>query len=129
MMNLFDYIYYRIYTFFLKQRDNVPETKGSVLLTVLQCFSLLSVVALVKLVRDFSLPPKIYLVPFVVPIGVFNWYRYERNFDIEKYKARWSHELKSERRKKDWLIVTWFVLVILIPVSIGVLRHNLGLIK
>lgn len=128
MLNLFDYIYYRIYTFFLKQRDNVPETKGSVLLTALQCFTLLSGVALLTLVWDFSLPPKIYLAPLIILIGVFNWYRYERNVDIEEFNDKWKDETSSERKKRGWLIVTFFIVVVLIPVSIGVLRHNLGLI-
>lgn len=127
-MNLFDYIYYRVYAFFLKQRDNVPETTAWVLLSVLEFFNLLTVVALFSFIVNLDSFNKYYALFIIVPLMGYNWYRYERNFDIEKYKSRWSHELKSERRKKGWLIITWFALVILIPVSIGVLRHNLGLI-
>ena len=58
----------------------------------------------------------------------YNWYRYERDFNIEKHEERFGTESVSKRRKKGWLIVLWFVVAVLVPVSIGVLRYNFGLI-
>jgi len=128
MLRLFDYIYYRIYKFFYKQKDNVPETKGSVLLTVLECFTLLSLVAIIRFFWEFPLPNKLYFVPLVIFVGILNWYRYERNFDMEEFTKQWEDEDLLEKKKKGWLIVVYFAIVVLFPVALGVLEHNFGII-
>ena len=128
-MKLFDYIYYRIYVFFLARKDNVPETTGWILLSLLVFATFVSVIFLMSLVFYHSIPSKWHFAPILILIGLLGWYRYERDFDIEKYTSQWGDEPLIRKRKKGWLIVVWFVVVFLIPISIGVLRHNLGLIN
>jgi hypothetical protein len=128
MMKLFDYVYYRIYVFFLERKDNIPETTGWMLLSLLHFFSLLTIAAFLTFIVNVDSFNKYYALLVIIPLMAYNWYRYERDFDIKKYESRWGDEPKTERRKKGWLIVVYFAVVVLIPVSIGVLRHNLGLI-
>ena len=128
MMDTFDYIFYRLYKFYIGQGSSITHTYAAGLVSILQFFTILSVVGVFSLILEFEVFNKYQSIFIIVPLMILNWYRYERDFDIEKYESRWGNEPKTERRKKGWLIVVWFVFVILIPVSIGVLRHNLGLI-
>lgn len=127
-MNTFDYIFYRLYKFYIGQGSSITHTYAAGLVSVLQFFSLLTIVALLSFIVNIDLLNKYYSLFVIIPLMVYNWYRYERDFNIEKYESRWRDEPKPERRKKGWLIVAYFAVVVLIPVSIGVLRHNLGLI-
>lgn len=129
IVTLSDYIYYRIYVFFLERKDNIPETTGWMLLSLLHFFSLLTIAAFLTFIVNVDSFNKYYALLVIIPLMAYNWYRYERNFDIEKYTGRWSDEPLLKKRTRGWLIVIWFAIVVLIPVSIGVLRHNLGLIN
>ena len=80
------------------------------------------------ILQRFEVFDKFYSLLIILPFMAYNWYRYERDFDIKKYEERWGGEPVEERRKKGWLIVLWFAVAILIPVGIGILRHNFGLL-
>lgn len=127
-MKLFDYIYYRVYVFFLVKRDNVPETKGTVVLSILQFFTLLSLVVVIRFFWEFPLPHKFYIIPLALLIGAWNWYRYERNFEIKSLEEQWKDERPSDKRRKGYLIAAYTAFVVLFPMVIGYLKHNLGLI-
>lgn len=127
-MATFDYVFYRLYKFYIGQGSSVTHTYASSLVTVLQTFMVLLFYALLSLFIEVSTFNKLYIFLVAVPLFIINWYRYERDFDIQKYEERWGDEPKAERRKKRWLIVLWFVIAILIPVGIGILRNNYGVI-
>ena len=128
MLSKFDYIFYRIYKFYIGQGSSVTHTYAAGLVSVLQFFTILSIVGVLSLILKFEVFNKYQSIFIIIPLMILNWYRYERDFDIKKYEERFGDEPAGERRKKGWLIVLWFAVAILIPVSIGVLRHNLGLI-
>ena len=126
-MKFFDYIFYRIYLFYKGQDDSILHIYSSGLITVLQFFSLLAIAAIVTSPFDLDPINKYFSLIIVIPLMLYNWNRYERNFDIEEYKEKYGNESLEDRKRKGRLIVVWFVLVILIPVIIGVLRNNYGL--
>ena len=128
MISKFDYIFYRIYKVYIGQGSSITHTYAAGLVSLLQFFTILSLVGVFSLILEFEVFNEYQSIFIIVPLMIFNWYRYERDFDIEKYESRWGNELVSERRKKGWLIVLWFVVAVLVPVSIGVLRHNLGIL-
>lgn len=128
LMTTFDYIFYRVYKLYIGQGSSVTHTYASGLVSILQFFTILFAVVILSLILEFDVFNKYQSLFIVIPLMIYNWYRYERDFDIKQYEERWGDEPKEERRKKGWLIVLWFAVAILIPVGIGILRHNFGLI-
>jgi hypothetical protein len=94
---LFDYIYYRIYQFFKEKGDPVPETKGTLVLSLIQFFTIGDIVVFIKLARDFPSPSKYYFLFVLISLAALNWIRYERKFEVQdhfKMEAREHREQK-----------------------------------
>jgi len=127
MINLFDYIFYRVYKAYQK-RDGTPAIYASGVLSVMQFFSLLSMLAIIRLFIDFPIPHKFFILPIILLLIGINWFRYERDFDFKKLEVKWGEENSSQRKGRGWLIVVSLISLILFPILIGVLKHNLGVI-
>ncbi|WP_040495650.1 hypothetical protein [Fulvivirga imtechensis] len=125
LKSLFDYLFYRIYTFFREKGDNVPETKGTLILSLIQFFTLLDILVLIRLVYPFSLPHKYYVLPLIILIGFMNWYKYEKNLDLENFEEKWKDEDPERKVRDEWLIGGYLILSFLIPALHGILEHNL----
>lgn len=122
---LFDYIFFRIYGFFKVRGDSAPETKGSLLLSLIQFLTILDVMILVKVIYDYPFPTKYYFLPLLILLGVINWFRYERDFDTNTLDIQWKNEEKEKRLRNGWLIGLYFVMSFLIPALYGYLHVNL----
>jgi len=55
--------------------------------------------------------------------GVFNWLRYEKNFDEETIKARWVNV--KNNYLYGWIISISLATLLLIPPIYGYVTHNL----
>ena len=127
MINLFDYIFYRVYKAYQK-RDGTPAIYASGVLSVMQFFSLLSMLAIIRLFIDFPIPQKFFILPIILLLIGINWFRYERDFDFKKLEAKWGEENSSQRKQRGWLLVVSLITLILFPILIGVLKRNLEVI-
>lgn len=125
-MNLFDYIFYRVYKFYQK-RDGTPAIYASGVVSVMQFFSLLTILGIIRLIVDFPIPQKYFIIPIILILIAINWYRYERDFDIKKLEGKWNGEDINRRKQKGWLVVISLILVILFPILIVKFKHNLGI--
>lgn len=125
---LFDYIFYRIYGFFKERGDNVPDTKGSLLLSLIQFLTMLDIMVFVKIIHDYPFPTEYYFLPLLILLGVINWYRYEHDFDIENLDDQWKNEERGQRIRNGWLIGIYLLVSFLIPAVYGYLHVNLKLI-
>lgn len=129
MLSLFDYIFYRIYGFFKEKGDGIPETAGSLLLSLVQFLTILDVMVLVKVIHDYPFPTtKYYFLPLLILLGVVNWLRYERNFDIEKLDNQWKNEDQKKKVRNGWFIGLYLLISFLIPAVYGYLSVNLKVI-
>lgn len=124
MIRFFDYIFYRIYLAY-KQKDDLPGPTASIVISIIQFFTLFSLFALLRLFYDTPLPSKYYVLPLIGGIMIYNWYKYERNLNIEKFDNQWQDEEKSRKKRNGWLIVLYIILSIMFPITIGILKHNL----
>jgi hypothetical protein len=128
MISFFDYIFYRIYKFYIGQGNKLADSFASSLLTVMQCFAIIDIMVVVKIIRDYTFPNKFIFVLLFVVVGGFNWYRYERKIDIEQLAGQWKDEEQSKRTRNGWLIGIYLVVALLIPVVYGYLHVNAKLI-
>ena len=126
-MKFYDYIFFRTYKWY-EARDSHPHIFASGIVSVLQGFTLLSGVAIIKIFFSFSLPNKYLLIPICLAVLVYNWNRYERNLDIKYLEARWKEESKEKKARMTLIIISYGVLVISIPIIVGILVNNLGII-
>lgn len=126
MLKLFDYIFLRVYQYFKEKGDNVPDTKGSLILSLIQLFTILDVMVFVNLIYDYAIPSKLgFFLPLMFVIGFINWYRYEKDFDLSELENRWKDEGQGKRITRGWLIGTYVALSFLIPAVYGYLKFNL----
>jgi hypothetical protein len=124
--SLFDYIFYRVYQFFKSKGDSVSETKGSLILSLIQFLTALDVMVVVKIVHDYALPNKyLFLLPLIL-LGVINWYIYERDFDIAPFDTRWKNEENGARRRKGWMML-YLITAFLIPALYGYFKVNMNM--
>ncbi|SMG11504.1 hypothetical protein SAMN05661096_00413 [Marivirga sericea] len=128
MMELSNYIYYRIYGFFLSRKDNVPETTGWMLLSLMQFLTIVDIIFIMELIYSFPIPSKYGFLPLLIVLGVFNWYRYEHKFQIESFDEQWKDEEEKKKIRNGWLIGMYLLISLLFPVVLGILDHNLGMI-
>jgi hypothetical protein len=101
---LFDYVFYRIYRFFNDKGDLVPETKGLVLLSLIQFVTILDMMIFVKIFYEYPIPKKYYFIPLLLVVGAQNWYRYDKNLDLERLNRQWRGEQKGIRVRNGWLV-------------------------
>lgn len=128
IISLFEYIHYRVYKFFKGKGDNISEFTATLVLSIIQCLTLLDIIVIIRIFYAFPLPEKIFILPIIIISGAINWYLYERDFDMEKLDTRWGGEDKKERVRNGWLISLYLLFSFLIPVTLGILEHNLNLI-
>jgi hypothetical protein len=127
MMNkLFDYIFYRTYVFYLNRHDNTPVTYGSIVVSLFQTLGIVDIAIVIQLFVPFETPSKIYWGILMVLALVYNWFKYERNPNLDEMKARWGNEPEKEKSEHGTLLVIALVFLMLLPIIMGVLRHNLG---
>jgi uncharacterized membrane-anchored protein len=125
---LFDYIFYRVFSFFRDKGDNSPETKGVLILSMIQFLTFLDVVVFIRIIYPFSLPDTLFIIPLVVLPAVVNWFRYERDFDIKSFDDKWENEGQKEKNRKGWWICLHLLASFLIPAVHGYMEHNLRII-
>jgi uncharacterized membrane protein YhaH (DUF805 family) len=126
--SLFDYTFYRIYKFYSGKGNSFADSFASSLLTVMQCFAIIDIMVIVKLIHDYTFPNKLVFVFLFLVVGGFNWYRYEKRVDIQKLDSQWKDEQQSTKVRNGWMIVLYLITALLIPAVFGYLRVNLKVI-
>jgi hypothetical protein len=127
MLSVFDYIFLRVHQFFKERGDNIPDTKGTSVLSLIQFLTVFNLMDLARLVGDFAFPSKFgFFLPLIIIIGAVNWFRYQRDVDVQpKLEIRWKEEDQGKRVMRGWLISVYIIVSFLIPVMLGYLEHNL----
>ena len=127
-MIVFDYVYYRLYKLFkfLKYGSDADLT-ASYALSTIQCFLIMNFVFFIQILWPFEIPSKWYVLPIVVFLIIFNWYRYEKKFDITDFELKWKNENKSIKLMRGWITAILSIILILYPLVYGYLAHNLHL--
>jgi hypothetical protein len=116
---VFDYVFYRIYKFFRDKGDDVPRTKGSTILTIVQSLLVFDLANLVTYFGKLDSPGKFYFVAIAVAIGIANWLRYERSRIILDLDTRWKTEDSQIHKQRGWYISLCFVFAVLFPIIYG----------
>lgn len=128
-MKLIDYLFYRIYNFYKRKRDSTPVLMGCLVLMVLMFSTLLTLSSIVEIV--FRIPElkveKYFIVIVLLALLYIIYRRFSKEQTIESLVSYYKDEELSKKRLRGWLFIIYLILVMLTPVSIGYMRHNLGM--
>ncbi len=127
MIKLFDYLFIRTYIQYQKWREDYPYPFAEGVIVVVQGLLVLDVLTLLSIVG--LLPkkiegPKYYALILLLVLYLINHHRYSKkhiellnSYDIEK---------DAHIKRNDIIIVFSICIIIVFPLIIGALRHNLG---
>lgn len=127
-MKLFDYIFYRVCDYYKQKKDSAAETTGSLIVSLVQFFTLLDTFIIVRIIWEYPIPnsfSKYWFLPLIILLPIINWYKYVKPRNYKKYRKIWKEEKSSQRRKRGVLIISYIIVSILIPVLYGLIWHNL----
>ena len=124
-MKVFDYIFFRTFNFFKSRNDFSPETKGSLIVSLIQFFTILSLYVLGQLIFSYPmLTSKWQMLPMALVLGIFNWYRYEKRLDLDGLQEKWKDENNNQRTMRGILIVIYLTISVAIPVLRGMAAND-----
>jgi hypothetical protein len=128
-MIVLDYLFYRIYSFYKKKRDSTPVLMGCLVLMVLTFSTLLTLSSIIEILfKTPELKVEKYFIAIILLGMLYLIYRrYNKNQVIEELVSRYKDEKIGKKRLRGWFFIFYLILVFLIPISIGYMRHNLGM--
>lgn len=126
-MKIFDYIFYRVYSFYKRKGDRNPVLMGVIVLSLLIGLSLLTINTLISIgfKTQVYFSKVILLCIFIFFLLLFGK-RYKDNSILTSVKEEFKNENINLKRKHDLYIIVYFLIAMLIPMTVGFLRHNLG---
>jgi len=119
MIDIFDYIFLRVYDFFAEKNDISPETKGALILSLLQFLVVLDITLTIRSFYPIPLNAQVLTLVVAVPLVFINRYHYE-NLDVQKLKRKWENETSRKRAVNSWIISVCLIVFSLIPIIIGI---------
>ena len=126
MTKWFDYSFYRFYDWYSK-RDPHPMLYAVGLTSVYQIFLFFATYIALDLIYAFNFEHLKFVA--LIPAGallVFNSIRYRDR--VRVLRLKFHDEEKRLKRYKGILLITTLLLVLVIPILLGFLKHNLKII-
>lgn len=130
MLTVFDYIFYRVTSYYLIhwKCEKYPWQNGIGVVCILQmatCWDIVVITSLLYGSTPHLLSHKSLALALAVSVLAFNYYRYTKKMNFEVLKDRWAHEVDTARETRGRLIILYLLVSVSIPIVYGVLRHNL----
>ena len=128
-MKIIDYLFYRVYSFYNKHPNEIPVFSATLIITLMVYATILSTFAISSLFIKFNIPSGIKGLIIILLVSIFIpiWKRYGNKEIVVALKENYMIEDSENKRIKGWLFSIYLILIRLIPISIGFLRHNLGM--
>ncbi len=126
MINVLDYFFYRVYSFYKKKKESIPVFISCVILSLAVSMPLVSIMLFTESASQnrIKISKLIALIFFVAFIVVF-WYRYKNETTVSQIERKYSAENVAQKRTKGVFILLYIIIVISMPVLYGILKHNL----
>ena len=127
-MKLLDYLFFRVYSFYKKKKDSTPIWMGCCVLSVLIGLNLFCFVVFLSVVLkiEFYLD-KLAIIFIAITSLLLLWRRYNKDDFIQNLASRYKEESLNKKKLRGWLFVIYLIVVFAIPISVGYMRHNLGM--
>lgn len=119
LINIFDYIFLRVHDFFAEKNDISPETRGALILSLLQFLVVLDITLIIRSFYPLPLSAQVLTFVVAVPSVFINRYHYEK-IDVLKLRRKWENETPSKRALNNWIIGVCLAVLSLIPIVLGI---------
>lgn len=128
-MKLLDYVFYRIYSFYKKRKDANPISMGCLVIALTAGLTVLSCITIFSLFYNRQIKFTDFQLLYIMVLFT-TWLLLVRKFKmngvVQNLSSRYAGEDIKQRKLRGWIIVLYIELVMLIPITIGALRHNFG---
>lgn len=126
MIKLSDYIFFRLYRFYYRMK-NSPDgyIMAAGVLSLIQFLTFINVMFIVRAFYKFEVPRSEIFIPLIIIIMIFNWFRYEKDFDIKELERLWSNVEKKKRIIHDTFIGIYLFVSALIPIIDAIIIRHL----
>jgi hypothetical protein len=125
-MMVFDYIFYRITTYYRnKYAEWFPQSRGIVVVTLLQSVMIIDLWSLWGLYKRFEFRDHLKLIFGLVffVLLVLAFLRYTRASKYQEFRDRWDAENPRIRKRRTWLISLFALVVFGAPFILGLINH------
>lgn len=124
-MDIVDYLFYRIYSFYKTKKDSNPILMGCTVITMTIYLNLLSIIIISGSVlkRDYRLS-KIVIFIFLFLGVLLLTKRYFNKELLQLIENKFRIEDKEARRRKGIVIFLYIIISVLTPIAYGILKHN-----
>lgn len=136
MINTFDYVYYRIYSFYkYKWKEDMPNMYANGLLFLMQLINIASLLILFySLLNTPNNIGKIEWAIFMLVLFLFNFLRHKYYVTFKQLELKWSSEKSDIRKTKGYSIILYllftislFIIVVNYSDQIELFGQSLGL--
>jgi len=115
-MIILDYVFYKWVQFY-KKLTSKPQQYSSLVLSVYFCMTILDIWLLIDLIFEVGILKKEIILILVIASYIFNYIRYERNFNISNLNEKWKNDKNSEVK---WIIIVIYLfLLFAFPIGLG----------
>lgn len=125
MVKLFDYIYYRLHTFYIKYGNrtgsNSMATGG---LSAIQTLTIVNIIYLGRVIWSYNLPESWTVIPVMIIFMIVNWFIYEREPKFQELDKIWSKQDHGTKKINDIMIGAYLIISLLIPIMEAIVYRN-----
>jgi polyferredoxin len=110
-----------------KEGYNYLET-GNLLLSLLQFLLISAALTVARVIWEYPIPEgfsKYFAIIPLVGLAVYNHHKYNKKGKYRIFREKWKNEPNSQRNKRGWLIVIFYIASILTVILYGIIRHNI----
>jgi hypothetical protein len=124
-MKFFDYVYYKCCQFYEKDEKAGAGISGLVLLSVFQCFNIISISAILAQFFHYTGTPntKWLGIPMYLLVMILNCIRYNKT-NYPDLKEKLKNETETTTRKKFRLVFLYMIVSVFIVIAVIVWRAN-----
>jgi len=118
--------------YYSHKKDSTAQMTASIVVSLVQFFLLLDLFVIVRIIYEYPIPKyfnKFWALPLIILFFTFNWLKYVKNKDrleIKKLlRIQWKNEELGIKEKRGFLVVTFIMFVVTMPIIYGIIRHNI----
>lgn len=121
VFKLYDYIFFRLASFYEKQHGNEDRFGSILLLSFTQSSNLTTIICLIFLILDkkVELPYYVTVLFGIVFFFVFNFIRYKLFTTYQNLEKTWSSETESTRLKRGFYMIVFISLSLFLSALIA----------
>ena len=119
-MRIFDYIYFRIYSFY-NSKDNIPEIYAIVVITLIQLLLFLNLTYIIEIIlgyQPFAIGKFIIVIVYLSLIAL-NWIRFVVLKKGNKVQRIWENKNDRPKFIYDYLIILLIMILFILPILKG----------